>query len=253
MIVLLSPAKTLDYSPADYPKYTEPRLLNKSDKLIQTLQKKSVNSLRKLMDVSENIARLNRERYAGYHTPFLPGESKQAILAFKGDVYTGLDADTLEADDLEFAQKHIRILSGLYGLLAPLDLMYPYRLEMGTSLKVGRKKNLYEFWDDKITSLINEDLATVNGKFIINLASVEYFKSVHKNKLSGTLINIHFQENRNGDLKVISFNAKKARGGMTRQIILERIENPEEIKELKVDGYSYSANLSDSHNWYFIK
>jgi len=253
MIVLLSPAKTLDYSPSDIHQYTQPRLLDKSEKLVKVLQKKSVRSLRKLMDVSENIASENVDRYASFQLPFEPGQTKQALLAFKGDVYLGLDADTLEEDDLTFAQKHIRILSGLYGLLKPLDLMHPYRLEMGTSLKIGRKKNLYEFWDNSITGLINQDAQEANASHIINLASQEYFQSVKKDQLEGRLINIHFKENRGGTYKVISFNAKKARGAMARQIILEKIMDPLDLKELVIDGYTYHQSMSDEDNYVFTK
>lgn len=253
MIVLLSPAKTLDYSPTDISHFTQPRLLDKSEKLVKVLQKKSIRSIRKLMDVSENIATENVDRFAAFHLPFEPGQTKQAVLAFKGDVYLGLEADTLEEDDLSFAQEHIRILSGLYGLLKPLDLMHPYRLEMGTSLKVGRKKNLYQFWDNDITDLINQDAQEAEASHIINLASQEYFQSVKKDKLEKPLINIHFKENRNGTYKVISFNAKKARGAMARQIIMEKIKDPNELKELVVDDYTYHESMSDDDNLYFTK
>ena len=253
MIVLLSPAKTLDYSPTDINHFTQPRLLDKSEKLVKVLQKKSVRSLRKLMDVSDNIATENVDRFASFQLPFEPGQTKQALLAFKGDVYLGLEADTLEEDDLSFAQNHIRILSGLYGLLKPMDLMHPYRLEMGTSLKVGRKKNLYQFWDNDITDLINQDAKEGGSSHIINLASQEYFQSVKKDQLEKPLINIHFKENRNGTYKVISFNAKKARGAMARQIILEKIKHPNDLKELVVDGYTYHESMSDEDNLYFTK
>ena len=180
MIILLSPAKTLDFSPSEVKEFTTPRLLDKSQTLVNLLKKKSANSLKKLMGVSDNIAQLNVERFQNYARPFTLDNAKQSVLAFKGDVYTGLEAEGFGEEDLAFAQKHLRILSGLYGLLQPMDLMQPYRLEMGTKLKVSRKKNLYEFWDKKITQLINEDLAKSGTDVVINLASKEYFHAVKR-------------------------------------------------------------------------
>ena len=253
MILVISPAKTLDYTTTNYEKSTEARLLDYSDKLIKFLKKKSVNQLRKLMGISEELAILNAERFQGYERPFHEHLSKQAMLAFKGDVYIGLDAGNFEEEDFQFAQDHLRILSGLYGVLRPLDDMFPYRLEMGTGLKVGRKKNLYEFWGDKITEILNEDIKNSESKYLINLASIEYFKSVNKKKLKAEIINIHFQEDRNGRLKTISFNAKKARGGMARQIILEKILEPEDIKKLVVDDYRFNPEISAEKDYYFTK
>jgi len=253
MIVLLSPAKTLDYTPSGINDFTEPRLLDRSEELVGVLRKKSVKNLKGLMKVSDNIAQLNAERFASFTTPLDPSSAKQAILAFKGDVYIGLDAHTLEDDDLDFAQKHVRILSGLYGLLKPMDLMHPYRLEMGTPLKVKRKKNLYDFWGGQITELINQDLKEAEGSFIINLASQEYFHAVKPALLEGKLIHIHFKENRDGKLKVISFNAKKARGAMARKIILGKIMNPEELKEFVIDGYTFDPTLSGMDDYVFVK
>lgn len=205
------------------------------------------------MNISEGLALLNAGRFENYKRPFQEPMSKQAILAFKGDVYIGLDAESFEEEDFQFAQKYLRILSGLYGLLRPLDVIYPYRLEMGTELKVGRKKNLYEFWGEKITDMINEDLSVSHSEYIINLASKEYFHVVKDNKLKGKLINIFFQEDRNGILKTISFNAKKARGGMTRQIIREKITTPAEIKDLVIDDYKFDTYRSSEDGYYFIK
>ncbi len=253
MILVISPAKTLDYTTTDYEKSTEARLLDYSDKLIKVLEKKSVKQLQKLMDISEELAILNAERYQSYERPFHEHLSKQAILAFKGDVYIGLEAENFEEEDFQFAQDHLRILSGLYGVLRPLDEMFPYRLEMGTGLKVGRKKNLYEFWGDKITDLLNEDIKNSDSKYLINLASIEYFKSVNKKKIKAKIINVHFQEDRNGKLKTISFNAKKARGGMARQIILEKIIAPELIKELVVDDYRFKSEISTESEFFFTK
>ena len=251
MILLISPAKTLDFSETGLTNHSMPRLLADSEKLVSVLKKKSARSLKKLMSVSDNIAELNVERFQNYQTPFTLDNAKQAVLAFKGDVYTGLQADTFDANDLDFAQKHLRILSGLYGLLTPLDLMQPYRLEMGTKLRNGRKKNLYEFWDKKITELINADLEASGSEIVLNLASKEYFHAVKPALLKGKLIHVHFKELRNGTYKVIGFNAKKARGAMSRQIIQNRITSVEKVKPLNIDGYTFNSTLSDDQNLVF--
>ena len=253
MIVLISPAKTLDLNPSHTDDSCIPRFLTETEQLIKVLQKKSVKSLQKLMDISQQLAEVNADRFATFTTPFTHETAKQAVLMFKGDVYTGLQADTFESDELEFAQRHLRILSGLYGLLKPLDLIHPYRLEMGTPLKIGHKKNLYEFWGKKITELINRDLIESGSEFIINLASQEYFHAVKSNLLKGQLINIHFKEQRGDQLKVISFNAKKARGKLAREIILQKISTPEDLKEISVDDYIFVESISSTHNWVFVK
>ena len=251
MIVLLSPAKTLDEGPSDVKKHSQIRFAEESDKLIKVLRKQSLKNLKSLMNISDNLAKLNADRYITYDRPFTFDNAKQAILAFKGDVYQGLEADTLEDEDLDYAQDHIRILSGLYGVLRPLDMMHPYRLEMGTSLKVGRAKNLYEFWGSQITTLINSDLESAKSDSILNLASQEYFKAIKPEELNGKLINVHFKEKRNGKYKVISFNAKKARGKMARQIIIEKIKTIEDLKSLKVYDYRYNADMSSDGELYF--
>ncbi len=253
MIVLLSPAKTLDETAPDYQGYSTPRFLPESDKLVNTLKKKSARSLKKLMGVSDAIATLNVERFQSFETPFSLDNAKQALFAFKGDVYLGLEAESFTEEDIAFAQKHLRILSGLYGLLRPLDLMQPYRLEMGTPLKQGRKKNLYQFWDTKITELINDDLEESGDDLIVNLASKEYFHSVKPAELKGKLINVQFKELRNGQYKVISFNAKKARGAMARLLITNRITDIDAMKTLEVDGYQFNPTLSKPHELYFTK
>ena len=253
MIVLISPAKTLDFEPTELKVHSQPRLLEHSEKLVKVLKKKSARSLKKLMSVSDAIAELNVQRFQEYQTPFTLENAKQAALAFKGDVYTGLQAEAFSEEEMDFAQQHLRILSGLYGLLKPLDLMQAYRLEMGTRLTNGRKKNLYEFWDKKITALINEDLSASGTDIILNLASKEYFHSVKPELLEGKLYHVHFKEDRNGVLKVISFNAKKARGVMARQIIQKRIQTTEALKSLNVDDYIYNEELSDETNLMFTK
>lgn len=251
MIILISPAKTLNFDPTDLKLHTTPRMLADSEKLVNVMKKKSAKKIKELMKVSDNIAELNVERYKNYETPFTLDNAKQSILAFKGDVYTGLQAEEFNDEEMEFAQKHLRILSGLYGLLKPLDLMQPYRLEMGTRLKTGRKKNLYEFWDKKITELINNDLADSGSNIILNLASKEYFHSVKPDLLNGELYTVNFKENRNGVYKVISFSAKKARGTMSRLIIQNKITEVNDLKGLEVDGYTYNADLSSEHELLF--
>lgn len=253
MLILLSPAKSLNFEPTDHTEYSMPRLLDNSDRLVKELKKKSARSLKKLMSVSDAIAELNVQRFQEYERPFAFGSAKQAVLAFDGDVYTGMQAETFTEEDLDFAQEHLRILSGLYGLLRPMDLIRAYRLEMGTKLRTGRRKNLYEFWGDKITELINEDLAETEGNVILNLASQEYFKSVNTKKLAGRLVSVHFKENRKGELKVISFNAKKARGAMAALAIKHRIIDPEELKELTPEGYDFSPEHSSADELMFLK
>ncbi|MEZ5059180.1 MAG: peroxide stress protein YaaA [Saprospiraceae bacterium] len=253
MIILLSPAKTLDFSETPIDQYSTPRFLKESKRLVNTLKKKSAGDIQQLMGVSEKIANLNVDRYKKFKIPFTPDNSKPSILAFKGDVYIGLEAEKFDEQDLEYAQEHIRILSGLYGVLKPLDLMQPYRLEMGTSLETGKNKNLYEFWGNKLTKTLNEDLKDLEGETFLNLASNEYFKAVQTKKLKGRLLNIDFKENRDGELKFISFNAKKARGRMAHLVVKERIENPVALKELVVDDYVYAPEHSDENNWMFVK
>lgn len=253
MIVLLSPAKTLDFSPVDIQTFSQPRLLKDSEKLVKILKKKSTASIQALMKISEKIAALNVERYRQFSIPFTTENAKPSIFAFKGDVYVGLEADDFDEQDLSFAQNHLRILSGLYGLLRPLDLMQSYRLEMGTKLKNGRYKNLYEFWGNRITSLINEDLKNANSKTVLNLASKEYFSSVNPKGLNANLVTVHFKEQRGDTLKVIAFNAKKARGAMAKQIIKYKITKAEDLKPLVVNDYIFNENLSSEADLVFVK
>lgn len=253
MLILLSPAKSLNFEPTDLTEHTMPRMLDDSDRLVKELKKKSARSLKKLMSVSDAIAELNVKRFQEYERPFGFDNAKQSVLAFDGDVYTGMQAETFTEEDHDFAQEHLRILSGLYGLLRPMDLIRPYRLEMGTKLRTGRRKNLYEFWGSKITEMINEDLAATNGDVVLNLASQEYFKSVKNDKLAGRLVTVHFKENRNGDLKVISFNAKKARGAMAGLVIKHRMLDPDALKELTPEGYHYAPEHSSEDEMMFVK
>ena len=251
MIVLLSLAKSLNLDPITVKKYTLPRSLEQSTVLVDQLKKKSANSIKKLMSVSDNIAQLNVARYNNFELPFTPDNAKPAALTFDGDVYVGLEAGTFTVREMNFAQKHIRILSGLYGLLRPLDLMQAYRLEMGTKLKVGKAKNLYQFWGDQITDQINEDLVESKSNVILNLASNEYFKSVNKKKINGQIVNVHFKEKRNGSYKVISFTAKKARGRMAHLIVKNKIKNIKDLEGLDVNGYKYNKRFSEPDNLLF--
>lgn len=253
MIVLLSPAKTLDYNKTNVSTHSNPRLLVESETLVGVLKEKSPIDLQNLMSISEKLAEENFKRYHNFQLPFDLSNAKQAVLAFKGDVYQGLEATDFSDEDLEFAQQHIRILSGLYGILRPLDLMQPYRLEMGTKLQQNGSKNLYEFWGTKITQLINEDLKSSNGKWVVNLASNEYFKSVKKDLLEGDLLNVDFKENRDGKYKTIAFNAKKARGAMSKQIVKNRIQEASELKYLVVNDYVFNEQFSTDNHFVFTK
>ncbi|WP_163123460.1 peroxide stress protein YaaA [Acinetobacter portensis] len=245
MLALISPAKTLDYEttlPTD--QYTIPRLLDHSELLIQDCQKLSATDIASLMSVSEKIAKLNVDRFQDWQSDFNFSNARQAIFAFKGDVYTGLDAYQLTDQNIEFAQNHLRMLSGLYGLLRPLDLMMPYRLEMGTKLANARGHNLYEFWGQTITNLINNDLAKTESEILVNIASDEYYKSVKESKINAEIIKPVFLDQKNGKYKVISFYAKKARGLMARYIIENKIEKADDLKSFNTDGYYFDADSS---------
>ena len=253
MIILLSPAKSLDFTRNSENGVSQPRLLKDTEQLIKILNKKSSRSIQKLMHVSENIASENERRFKEFDMAHHTENSKPAVLAFDGDVYKGMVNESLDHEDLKFAQDHLRILSGLYGLLRPMDLIQPYRLEMGTKLNNRRGKNLYKFWGDRITKILNEDLSESGSDLIVNLASKEYFSSINKKKLNGQLLTINFKEYKGEDLKFISFNAKKARGFMTRYIIDNRITNKEDIKGFNVENYALSEEHSSEDNWIFVR
>ena len=245
MLYLISPAKNLDYeTPATTEFYTHPELMEHAQELAQVCVKLSPQDLSSLMGISDKLAGLNAARFAEWHPNFTPDNAKQAVLAFNGDVYTGLQATEFNRDELDYAQTHLRILSGLYGILRPLDLMQPYRLEMGTKLANGRGKNLYEFWGEHITHKINEQIAATNSELVVNLASTEYFKSVKKKQLQGKLITPSFKDWKNGQYKMISFFAKKARGLMVQYLIKNRVEDLDGLVKFNLDGYEYNAELS---------
>ena len=248
MHIVLSPAKSLDFSTKTPVKdHTGIRFPKESSLLADILKKKSRDELQRLMNISQALARLNFDRYQNWHYPFSKEEGRQAIFAFKGEVYSGLDAYSLPAESVGFAQDHLFILSGLYGLLRPLDLILPYRLEMGTKLVNPRGTNLYRFWDDKITELINHDMEKSKSKVLVNLASNEYFKSINVRKLKARIVTPVFKDSKNGAYKVISIYAKKARGLITRYIIRNRITNPEELIGFNEEGYYFNSNLSSEN------
>ncbi len=254
MIIVISPAKTLDFeTPSATQTHTLPDFLDDSAQLIDQLRQLEPDQIGQLMSISPKLATLNSNRYFAWNRPFNLNNAKQAILAFKGDVYTGLDADTLTESELSFAQDHLRILSGLYGVLRPLDLMQAYRLEMGTQLKNTRGNNLYEFWGDQITQSLNRDLKKQKSDVLINLASNEYFQSVQKNKLNARIITPVFKDEKNGVYKIISFFAKKARGLMSRYIIQNQLTNPEDIKQFDIGGYQFSEDSSSQDEWIFTR
>lgn len=253
MLMIISPAKTLDEKKQAGRPYTLPRFTEQSEELVGIMKKKKAKDLEALMDVSNKIATLNVERFRDYTPEFSERNAKQALLMFKGDVYQGIQATDFSDDDLQFAQLHLRILSGLYGLLRPLDLIQAYRLEMGTSLKTRKFKNLYDFWDAQLTEKLKDDLKGIQSNVLINLASKEYFDALQTDQLGARVINIHFRENRNGELKFISYNAKRSRGWMVRFVIKNRLTDPEQLKEFDWEGYHFEPGMSDGDNWYFIR
>lgn len=255
MIHLLSPAKSLDFESEINTKiYTEPYFMQEAEVLVKKLKSASKKKVKELMSISDALAELNTERYKSWGGLKKPSErSRQALLAFTGDVYQGLNAKTLTEKDLTYAQSHLMILSGMYGALRPLDIMEPYRLEMGTSLKVGRADNLYQFWKDKPTDLLNQRLEEQGSNLVVNLASNEYFKVINKKKLNGELISPEFKDEKNGKYKIISFYAKKARGYMSRYIIENQIEDPKYLEGFDIAGYRFNGDMSKNGNPVFTR
>lgn len=254
MITIISPAKTLDFkSLVQTQKFSMPDFIEDSKILVKELRTLNPKDIVRLMKVNDEIANLNFERNLLWKTPFSIDNSKQSLLTFKGQVYVGLDAKTLSEDDLLFAQNHLRILSGLYGILRPLDLMQAYRLEMGIPLKNPKGKNLYEFWGTKITDLINKELSNHKHKVLINLASNEYYKVVKSKLIKADIITPVFKEDKGNEYKVVTVYAKTARGLMSRFIIQNRIEDPEEIKAFDLGGYLFNHDLSTEKEWVFTR
>lgn len=254
MLIVVSPAKKLDYkTTVPTEEFTQPDFLKKAQQLINNLKKCSPEEISSLMGLSESLTELNVERYKNFKTPFNIKNSRQAMYAFKGDTYIGLEPYTMKPSDIKYTQKHLRILSGLYGLVSPLDLVQPYRLEMGTKFRCEEANNLYQFWKKPITEKINQILEREKEKVLINLASKEYFSAIDASKIKGRIITPIFKEKKNNEYKIVSFYAKKARGMMSRYIIDKRIECPEEIKSFDRDGYLYNGNLSGPDELVFCR
>ena len=252
MLITLSPSKGQDFEESALSKkYSKPVDLKDSELLIKELKKIKSKKLQEMMTVSEKIADLNVKRFKTFDTPFTTKNAKQAIFAFKGDVYSGFELESFDEGDYAYAQDHLRILSGLYGCLRPMDLIQPYRLEMKTKLKNTRGDNLYQFWDDRITKSINKELKKQKEAVLINLASNEYFKAVKPNLLEGRLLNITFKETKAGKTRVVAIFAKRARGMMADYIIRNRIEKAEDLKGFKLAGYRFDKDLSDDKQWTF--
>lgn len=254
MLAVLSPAKTLDFdTPSPTRKHSLPVFLDESKQLIETLRAQSPADLARLMNLSTKLADLNYQRYNDWHAPFTSGNAKQAALAFKGDVYLGLDPATYSERDFSWAQKHIRILSGLHGLLRPLDLIQPYRLEMGTRLKTGRGDDLYQFWGEKITDELNKALAEQRRPVLINLASNEYFDAVDAGRLEARIITPTFRDLKNGRYRFMSFFAKRARGMMASYLVKNRVNTLKALREFDWGGYYFSQELSRGDDWVFLR
>ena len=254
MLVVVSPAKSLDFE--NHPKtrkFSQPEFLKESRELIKDLRRLEPADLSKLMNISQKLANENHQRFANWHTPFNLKNAKQAIFAFKGDVYLGLQAEEFSVADLKFAQDHLRILSGLYGILRPLDLIQAYRLEMGRKFPSSSAQNLYDFWGDKLTRKINKefDSRTANTKALVNLASNEYFNSINKNLLDAEVITPVFKDWSNGKYRIISFFAKKARGQMAAHIIKNRLEDPESLINFAAGGYRFDQEASSDSKLVF--
>ena len=254
MITLLSPSKKLNFEPQNIvDNYTQCEFIKSAEILANKAKNFTESDLKELMDISDKLAQLNRERFDRWSLPFNSSNAKQAILAFDGGVYSGLRANTFSDKDFGFAQDHLRILSGLYGILKPLDLIQPYRLEMGVSFQNPKGKNLYDFWKQSITDNLNNALKKHPSPVIINCASVEYFSAIDLSKLKGSILSIVFKEYRNGELKFISFNAKKARGLMTQYIVKNKIDDHTNIKDFNYEDYKFDSKLSEDSKFVFTR
>ncbi|MBK9735113.1 MAG: peroxide stress protein YaaA [Saprospiraceae bacterium] len=253
MIAIISPSKTLDTNPVLTHTYSEPRFLAETKYLVQLIKQRKPEDLIKLMGISEKLSIQNYQRYKSFTFDNKSNRGKVAVLTFKGEVYIGLKAMEMDAEDLDFAQSHLRILSGLYGLLKPLDYIQEYRLEMGTPLENKKGKNLYAFWTQKVTNLLNKDITESKSTFVINLASNEYIRVIDKNALKAKIIDIQFLEDKNGIRSFVSFNAKKARGMMASYMINNKLNSPELLKKFNVEGYVFDEKLSGDLSYTFIK
>ena len=249
MLAIISPSKTQDFSECNIDIFSQTRQLESSNELIGILKSKSKSQISKLMSLSEKLSELNFDRFQKFKLPFTLDNAKQAILAFKGDVYNGINALDLSSEDLEFAQSKVRMLSGLYGVVRPLDLIQPYRLEMGTKLSNSKGPNLYDYWGSEISNVLNED----EPDLIVNLASNEYFKAIDKNTLKANILDIVFKEKKGETYKVIGIYAKRARGLMINYIIRNRLENPEALKDFSDEGYRFDRDLSSDSSWVYLR
>lgn len=249
MLAVISPSKTQDFSSSNVDVFTKTRQIEQSQILIDLLKTKTQGEIASLMSISDKLSKLNFDRFKTFSTPFTLTNAKQALLAFKGDVYNGIDAPNLSSQDLDFAQSCVRMLSGLYGVIRPLDLIQPYRLEMGTRLENDKGKNLYEFWGDQISQILNEDESSV----IINLASNEYFKGIDKKSLNAKIINIAFKEFKGDTYKIIGIYAKRARGLMVNYMIKNRITKSDDLKNFNVEDYKFRQDMSDELTWVFTR
>ena len=249
MLAIISPSKTQDFSECNIDIFSQTRQLESSNELIGILKSKSKSQISKLMSLSEKLSELNFDRFQKFKLPFTLDNAKQAILAFKGDVYNGINAPDLSSEDLEFAQSKVRMLSGLYGVVRPLDLIQPYRLEMGTKLSNAKGSNLYDYWGSEISNVLNED----EPDLIVNLASNEYFKAIDKNTLKANILDIVFKEKKGETYKVIGIYAKRARGLMINYIIRNRLENPEALKDFSDEGYRFDRDLSSDSSWVYLR
>lgn len=254
MLMIISPAKKLDMQTKSVIQgHESPQFLELSAKLIKYLKSLSPKQISELMGVSDKLAQLNAARFAQWQTPFTAENAKAAIYTFSGDVYQGIDAATLKKPAINYLQQHLRILSGLYGILRPLDLMQPYRLEMGRKVAVGKKKDLYAFWGEQLTNTINQFLDQEKTPVLVNLASNEYFKVLDKKQLNGSVVTPGFKDWKNGQYKMISFFAKKARGSMVRFAAENKIKQVEHLKSFDREGYSFNQKLSSDTNWIFTR
>ena len=249
MLAVISPSKTQDFSQCNIDFFTQTRQIDSSDELIGILKNKSKSQISKLMSLSEKLSELNFDRFQKFKLPFTLDNAKQAILAFKGDVYNGINAPELSSEDLEFAQGKVRMLSGLYGVVRPLDLIQPYRLEMGTKLNNAKGRDLYDYWGSEISSVLNDD----EPDLIINLASNEYFKAIDKKTLNANILDIVFKEKKGDSYKVIGIYAKRARGLMVNYIIRNRLESPEALKDFSDEGYRFDKELSTDSSWVYLR
>ena len=249
MLAIISPSKTQDFSQCNIDFFTQTRQIDSSDELIGILKNKSKSQISKLMSLSEKLSELNFDRFQKFKLPFTLDNAKQAILAFKGDVYNGINAPELSSEDLEFAQGKVRMLSGLYGVVRPLDLIQPYRLEMGTKLSNAKGRDLYDYWGSEISSVLNDD----EPDLIINLASNEYFKAIDKKTLNANILDIVFKEKKGDSYKVIGIYAKRARGLMVNYIIRNRLESPEALKDFSDEGYRFDKELSTDSSWVYLR